>query len=213
MSFIRRARIALLSVFTGAALAAALPGTASAGLLVESAPSCDNGAVSQPFAQWDDDSHYFLVPGGNFEGSLDGWQLRGGARLTGGNEPWRVAGDDGQQSLQIPAGGSATTPVVCVGIEHPTLRFFSKRSSSGLLSGVSTLAVSALVETSVGATVEVPFGVVVNGTTWQPTPAYYMLANLLPLLPGEHTPIAFRFRPVGLSNWQIDDVFVDPRNK
>ena len=213
MSFMRRARIALLSIFAGAAFAAALPGVANAGLLVESAPSCDNGNISQPFKEWNDDDNYFLVPGGNFEGDLDGWELRGGARTTAGNEPWRVAGDEGSKSLVIPAGGSVTTPVVCVGIEHPSLRFFAKRSSAGLLSGVSTLAVSALVETSAGLTVEVPFGVVLSGTTWKPTPAYYMLVNLLPLLPGEHTPIAFRFRPVGLSNWQIDDVFVDPRNK
>jgi hypothetical protein len=213
MTFIRRARIALLSVFTGAALAAALPGAASAGVLVESAPSCDHSDVSQPFQHWNDDSHYFVVPGGNFEGSLDGWDLKGGSRAVSGNEPWRVDGGAGDRSLLIPAGGSVTTPAVCVGLEHPTLRFFAKRSSSGLLSGVSSLTVSALVETSLGAVVEVPFAPVLSGTTWQATPAYWMVANLLPLLPGEYTPVAFRFRAVGLSNWQIDDTFVDPRYK
>ncbi|MEA2404883.1 MAG: hypothetical protein QOE08_1530 [Thermoleophilaceae bacterium] len=213
MNFIRRARIALLTVFAGAALAAALPGTASAGLLVASAPSCDHSDISQPFQQWYDDSSYFLVPGGNFEGSLDGWGATGGSRTTAGNEPWQANGDAGSRSLLIPAGGSVTSPAVCVGLEHPTLRFFAKRSSSGLLSGVSTLTVSALVETSLGAVVEVPFGTVVGGTSWQPTPAYFMIANLPPLLPGNYTPVAFRFRAVGLSNWQIDDAFVDPRMK
>jgi hypothetical protein len=52
MTRTRRARIALTAALTGAALFAALPGTASAGVLVASAPSCDNGATSQPFAQW-----------------------------------------------------------------------------------------------------------------------------------------------------------------
>jgi hypothetical protein len=44
MRGIGRARIALLAVIAGTALAA-LPGTASAGVLVASAPNCDNGAV------------------------------------------------------------------------------------------------------------------------------------------------------------------------
>jgi hypothetical protein len=36
-----------------------------------------------------------------------------------------------------------------------------------------------------------------------------ILGNLLPLLPGEHTPIAFRFTAVG-GDWSVDDVWVDP---
>jgi hypothetical protein len=38
-----------------------------------------------------------------------------------------------------------------------------------------------------------------------------IVANLLPLLPGDHTPVAFRFTPVGLGgDWRIDDLYVDP---
>jgi hypothetical protein len=33
--------------------------------------------------------------------------------------------------------------------------------------------------------------------------------NLLPLLPGNYTAVAFRFRASG-GDWQIDDVYVDP---
>src|SRR5215212_11676793 len=76
MRGIKRARIALVAT-TAALLFAALPGSASAGVLVASAPNCDNGPNSQPFAQWDDDNNYFLAPGGSFEGDLDGWQLNG----------------------------------------------------------------------------------------------------------------------------------------
>jgi hypothetical protein len=35
-----------------------------------------------------------------------------------------------------------------------------------------------------------------------------IVVNLLPLLPGDHTAVAFRFSTAG--NWQIDDVYVDP---
>src|SRR3954463_6469382 len=100
MRAVRGARIALLGVPAAPALMA-LPGTASAGVLVASAPSCDNGVNEQPFAQWGDDNHYFLAPGGNFEGALDGWDLNR-ARVAADQEPWQVHGDNGSKALTIP---------------------------------------------------------------------------------------------------------------
>ena len=207
-----RARIALLAAIAGTALAA-LPGTASAGVLVASAPNCDNGAVSQPFAQWGDDNNYFLAPGGNFEGSLDGWAL-GSADVVADQEPWQVQGDNGSKALRIDAGRTVTTPTMCVGLEHPTMRFFAHRSGGGLLAGTSTLLVTARTETSLGLVVDVPVGTLTtltNGTRWNKTPQQIVLTSLLPLLPGEHTPIQFRFTAVGTADWVIDDVYVDPR--
>jgi hypothetical protein len=213
MTRTRRARTALAAALTGAALFAALPGTASAGLLVASAPSCDNGATSKPFAAWGDDNSYFLAPGGNFETGAEGWTLNG-ARVVDDQEPWRVNRDNGTQALQIPAGRSVVSPTMCVGIEHPSMRFFAHRSGGGLLAATSQLVVTARVETSLGVVVEVPVGTITaltNGTTWNRTPVQIVLASLLPLLPGEHTPIQFRFAAVGSSAWVIDDVYVDPR--
>jgi hypothetical protein len=214
MRGIKRARIALLAVVTGAALFAAVPGTASAGVLVASAPNCDNGATSQPFAQWDDSNQYFLAPGGNFEGSLGGWDLNG-AYTVDDQEPWQVAEDGGSNALRIPAGRTVVSPTLCVGLEHPTMRFFAHSSGGGLLGGLSQLVVTARVETSLGLVLEVPVGSVSsltgNGTRWSRTPKEIVLASLLPLLPGEHTPIQFRFAAVGSSAWVIDDVYVDPR--
>ena len=37
-----------------------------------------------------------------------------------------------------------------------------------------------------------------------------ILVNLLALVPGERTAVAFRFTPRGLGSWLIDDVYVDP---
>ena len=37
-----------------------------------------------------------------------------------------------------------------------------------------------------------------------------MVGNLLPLLPGDMTPVEFRFTPLLGGDWQIDDVYVDP---
>jgi hypothetical protein len=127
-----RARNALLTIVAGAALLA-LPASANAGVLVESAPpGCDNGPISKPFAQWGDGHDYFLARGGNFEGSLDDWKLNR-ARVVDDQEPWRVHGDDGSHALEISRGGSALTPTMCVGLEHPTMRFFAHREGGGLL--------------------------------------------------------------------------------
>jgi hypothetical protein len=207
-----RARIALLTAITATAFAA-VTATANAGVLVASAPNCDNGAVSQPFAQWGDDNNYFLAPGGNFEGSLDGWGL-GSADVVADQEPWRVHGDGGSKALRIDAGRSVTTPTMCVGLEHPTMRFFAHRAGGGLLAGTSQLVVTARTETSLGLVVDVPVGTITtltNGTKWNKTMQQVVLTSLLPLLPGEHTPIQFRFTAVGTADWVIDDVYVDPR--
>jgi hypothetical protein len=216
MRALRGARIALIGLITGVALLALGSGTASAGVLVASAPSCDNGATEQPFAQWGDDNQYFLAPGAGFEGSLGGWDLNA-ARVVGDQEPWRVHGDGGTHGLVIPAGSSVVTSTMCVGLEHPTMRFFAHRSGGGLLGAASQLVVTARVETSLGVVVEVPVGAVSaltgNGTSWNRTPTQFVLASLLPLLPGEHTPIQFRFTAVGTGNWVIDDVYVDPRQR
>lgn len=212
MRGIRKARTALMAGLTGAALFAALPGSASAGVLVASAPSCDNGATTQPFSQWGDANSYFLAPGGNFESGGAGWSL-GGASVIGDQEPWQVAGA-GSHALNIGAGHSVVSPTMCVGLENPTMRFFAHRSGGGPLGGLSQLVVAARVETSLGLVIEVPVGTITtltNGTQWNKTPTQIVLASLLPLLPGEHTPIQFRFTAVGTSDWVIDDVFVDPR--
>ena len=60
------------------------------------------------------------------------------------------------RSLSLGASGVATSRPVCVGLEHPTLRFFAR--NSGLLT--STLTVEVLFETSLGAVLSVPIGVV-----------------------------------------------------
>src|SRR3954447_6481036 len=150
MRGIRRARTALITGLTGAALFAALPGSASAGVLVASAPNCDNGANSQPFAQWGDDNNYFLAPGGGFETGAAGWSLGSGSGVVGDQEPWRGAGDNGSHALVVGAGRSVVSPTMCVGIEHPTMRFFAHRSGGGLLGAASTLVVTARGGASLG---------------------------------------------------------------
>jgi hypothetical protein len=202
---IRRASLAAVAAV---AAVGALAAPASAGILTASATNCDDGEITQPFAAWGDQAHYKAVKGGSFETLAAGWTLSGKAKVVAGNEPWKVGGAGHSNSLVLPAGSNAISPVACVGLGEPTLRFFAKKNRAALL-GISTLAVSVYVKTSLGLTVPVPIGVVLGNGQWQPTAPMLIVANLLPLIPGDQTPVAFQFTPV-LGDWQIDDVYVDP---
>jgi hypothetical protein len=201
-------RRALLAAITAVAMTGAIAAPASAGILTASERDCGDETLTQPFAQFGDQANYKLVENGSFENGTDGWMLAGGARVVSGNEPWKVGGSDHGRSLVLPAGSTAISPVSCVGLAEPTMRFFAKKSRAPLL-GISTLAVSVYVKTSLGLTVPVPVGVVLGNGQWKPTPPMLIVANLLPLLPGDRTPVAFQFTPV-LGDWQIDDLYVDP---
>jgi hypothetical protein len=204
MSF-RLHRTVFAAVVATAALAVGAP-TANAGLLVASAPDCGPKPMSKPFAPWGDQSYYTLAPGGSFEPNKAPWQLSG-ASIVSGNEPWKVNGAGDSRSLKLPPGASATSPVMCVGLEHPTLRLFA-RNNSAL---VSTLTVEVIFETSLGLKASAPVGVLLPNGQWKPSPRMLVVANLLPLLPGNYTPVQFRVRSVGLGTWWVDDFYVDPR--
>jgi hypothetical protein len=90
---------------------------------------------------------------------------------------------------------------MCVGITHPVMRFFARRTSGWLL---DTLLVEVRFEGLGGLVKSLPVGVVLGGGKWQPTLPLPVLASLLPLLPGEMTPVQFRFTPVGGGTWQVD---------
>jgi hypothetical protein len=188
-------------------MCAMAPAASQAGVLVASAPSCADEVLEKPFARWLDPLTYHHAPDGGFEAGAAGWKLSK-ARVVRGNEPFYVHGAGESKSLSLPAGSSATSPTMCARLDKPVMRFFAK-SSGGLLS-LSTLYVDVLFETAGGTVAALPVGVVLPNTKWQPTLPLPVLASLLPLLPGEQTPIAFRFRPVGSATWTIDDVYLDP---
>ena len=201
-------RRAVLAATAAVATAAVFAAPASAGILTASASDCGDETLTKPFAQFGDFANYKLVRNGAFETGTDGWTLSGGARVVTGNEPWKVGGSNHAKSLVLPAGSSAISPVSCVGLGEPTLRFFAKKNRAALL-GISTLTVTVYVKTSLGLTVPVPVGTVLNNGQWKATPQLLIVANLLPLLPGDRTPVAFQFTPV-LGDWQMDDLYVDP---
>ena len=208
----RRSRRAGLATIVAFAALAASATTANAGVLVASAPSCEDQALSKTFLPWLDIADYTALSGGDFESDAAGWSLTDGAAVASGNSSHYVGGTDDTRSLSLPAGASATSPAICVGITHPTVRFFVKRRNTGLLSTLATLRVDVLFETATGDVASLPIGAVLANGNWQPTAPLLVVANLLPLLPGEMTPVAFRFTSQG-GDFSVDDVWVDPYSR
>ncbi len=199
-------RSVLVALAAAAGLAAVTPASASAGVLVETTGDCAAQAMDTVFFPWVDPANYTLAPGGSAE-STDGWASLSGASIVAGNEPWKVVSADHAKSLKLPAGSSATTKPICVGLGHPTMRYFARSSGTGLLSLLKT---EVLFEGPLGDVIALPIGVVLPSSSWSPTLPMTVVANLLPLLPDQMTPVAFRFTPVGSGSWWIDDVHVDP---
>ena len=186
--------------------------SANAGLLVQSAENCADQPLERPFQRWLDPAWYTVLPGGTFEDGAEGWSLSG-ARVVAGNSPFYAHGAGETQSLSLPAGSTATSPSICVGLLHPTMRFFVRGSGGGLLGGLSTLQVDVLFEDAGGTTRSLPIGVVLRTGQWAPSLPAPVLANLLPLLDHDMTAVAFRFTPRGSAAWTIDDVYVDPMRR
>jgi hypothetical protein len=196
-------RLAVAALAVGSVAIAAPP--ANAGLLVETVGSC-NAPVTNPFAQFGDNADYKVVPGGSFEPGDAAWQLSG-ASIVNGNESYYVRNRRDRRSLRLTPGSVATSPPVCVGLEHPTMRYFVR--SSGL---VPLMTVEVLVETSQGGVLALPIGAGLLSSQWRPSAKHPVVANQLTLLPDNYTPVAFRFRAVS-GTWFIDDVYVDPMRR
>ena len=197
----------LLALSIAAALAGVvLAGTAAGRSQSSQAPqhglSCPGQSFEKPFVPWLDPANYVLLPNGSLESS-SGWMQSSGAKLVAGNEPFHVhAGTDGS-SLLLPPGSSATSPPLCITLLHPDLRFFAVNTGSAL----SLLEVDAIVKLA-GLKLTLPVGLVIGGSSWQPTLPMPFLTNLLAPLSGT---VSFRFTPLGKGGrWQIDDVYVDP---
>lgn len=183
-------------------LACAAP--AQAALL--STGACNEAGLSQPFLRWGDSNVYELVPGGDFEGSLSGWTLSGGAQRVPGSEPYGATGSVGAYSLSLPAGASAQSPFTCVNASYPTFRFFAR--NDGL---ASTVLVQVVYQTLVGP-VSLPLGAVALSEEWEPTLPMLTGSIAAGALSGGTAQVALRFTALTGSS-QLDDVYVDPRMK
>src|ERR1700743_2736751 len=120
---------AALSAFAALAATAAISAPAQAGVLPKTATDCGTPTLAQAFKPWGDSSQYKLVDGGGFEDGTEGWVLTGGAHVVSGNASSQIGASDAGAVPLAPAGWSATTPPVCVGLSEPTLRYFARKNS------------------------------------------------------------------------------------
>jgi hypothetical protein len=201
--YVRRFLRSLLAAGGLTVASFALPGIGQAQLVTPA--SCTPLDSSQPFLQWGDTTSYELVPGGDFEGSLDGWTLQGGASLTSDSEPFGATGSVGSSALELPAGAIVTAPPVCVNVAHPDARLFVRAESPG-----ATLTVKALYDTG-DQTVAIPAGGKVKARdNWQPSKPLKVHPVVLPVLSGGgNAYLTLQFK-ASHGAVVIDDVFLDP---
>ena len=189
--------LALGAVTAGIALAG-LPATSSAALI--SGGACDNSTLSQPFAQYGDSNEYKLVSGGNFEGSLSGWTLSGGARVITGGNPNGSSG----HSLYLPAGASVTTPFTCVNAAYPSFRLFARNDSL-----LSTIVPQVVYKLPLLGNVALPIGAAALSPNWSPTLPLLTASLVTGLLNGGTAQVALKFT-AALGPSEVDDIYVDP---
>jgi len=200
-------RLALLAF----ALCALLATTASRADAADGSLLGCGYTAQHPFLRFLDPLPYTLAPDGGFEAGAAGWKLSGGAKVVTGNEPFALSGP-GTKSLQLPAGSSATSPPMCVGLLLPIVRFVYQGGS--LLSSLKVEAVWTNASGGQSSIVLLP-GVLASGS-WAPTLPLLQLGGALNALTlnGLTTEMSFRFTPTsglfGSGTWRIDDIYVDP---
>ncbi len=202
-----RTVLVIAGALVALAAASASPARAGDGSLL----GCGHEPV-HPFLQWLDPLPYTLLPGGDFESGAAGWKLSGGARVVDGNETFYVTKRTDSHSLLLPAGSSATSPKMCMGLVLPIVRYFSSGGAA-----LSSLRVEAVYTDSSGRQRSLdllPGGLPTK--SWSPSlPALQLLGTVNALtLNGLTSEIALRFTPRGLlfgsGTWRLDDVYVDP---
>jgi hypothetical protein len=192
-----RGRLAALAGATALALLA-LPGVASA--------ACPTTPVTKAFQAFGDYADYSLLSNGAFESGAGGWSLSG-ASVASGNESYMVRAATDSKSLAIAPKGRVVSPAFCVSTDHPTFRFFAKRTSGTW--GVLNVALRWSVDG--GATNETVVGSVATGTAWTPTQSFGLSQTLGLWNSNQTATVQVILDPEDYGGaWAVDDVYIDP---
>jgi hypothetical protein len=193
----------------GALLALSLvPTVAQAATRTKTDP-CGYGTPSKVFANWNDNKSYVLTPNGNFESADPAWTLENGAAVVEGNDTLALGAATDHQSLALPAGASATSPVTCIASGQPTFRFAARASG---VDKQSRLRVELLYTGKGGNKRSAVVGKLRAGEEWAPTKKLAVrLGRVKTHGKLKWANASFRFTPVGVGDWQVDDLYLDPR--
>jgi hypothetical protein len=174
--------------------------------------TCTAPQLLPAFASLGDTRDYVLAPGGSFEGKdLDGWQVLK-AKTGGGGSPLEVAEvDENKRSLHIPAGGSATSPAMCVDLHYPTFRLMTKPQK-----GQGRLNVEVVYPDSENPVFHPVGSLTADSKAWQASADMPVFPERGGAAPGMRR-VALRFTSVAVDGdageWRLDDLYVDPRRR
>jgi hypothetical protein len=201
---------AWMAVLTIGGLLAVLPATAfakPAAPTTASSPAtaaCPTPALFTALAAFGDTRSYALAPGGDFEAPA--WTLAGGATLTSGNGPLTLGA--ARSSLQLPPGGSATSPVFCVDLDYPILRFFSTQRAPKSSSKLNVDIVYPALGTGNPKAANLPKGT----SEWALSPDVRLRPDRVDSAGGwRQVQVRFSADKAQAGDWRVDDVLVDPR--
>jgi hypothetical protein len=179
--------------------------SARAGRLLASA-DCGYSEPSQMFLAWGDDASYMLAPEGDFA-QTDEWTLGKAANVVSWADPFSGA----QQSLELGKGGEAATPAMCVDLDNPTFRFFTRDVGGN---NKANLKVDVLYEDFDGHVKHLTIAKLKAGSEWQPSIIVPIYMNMLAAAsPSGVTAVAFAFKAEGVQKDEtlsISSFVVDP---
>jgi len=170
------------------------------------AAACGFGASSRVFLPWGDVADYGLIPQGDLSNTSD-WSFKN-VSVVADHDPFTA----GSQSLLFTKGDSeAATPVMCVNLDHPTLRLFAADRGGN---GKAHLEVNVLYEDLDGHVRDLTLARLKVGQAWQPSVVIPIGVNILSVASvNGWTPVSFDFKVHGLQKgetFSVDGVYVDP---
>ncbi len=176
--------------------------------------TCSDPTLEQPFGAIGDSRDYVLAPGGAFaDPAAPGWSLDGGASVISATDPFGLGAVEDTYSLSLPAGASATSPLMCVDLRFPTMRFVSAQTAER--------------DGDLDVEVLYPEAVDEKKRTWHRSSSLKLKSKdgwqvskdikLEPDRAGKNIGwrmVALRFSAEDdRGSWLVDDVYVDPRMK
>jgi hypothetical protein len=159
--------------------AASSTSTVTTSTAVPAGAACTQLPTTKAFQKVDGDTaDYSLAPGGNFESGTAGWTLSNGAKVVTGNETLGVS--SGSKALQLPLGGSATSPAFCVDESNPHFRFAYKVDNASLSGFIAYVIYRDAAGTITNTQLVSSKLLSMAPSTWQASPAS-PLSTLIPL--------------------------------
>ena len=195
-----------LLIASAALGALAFPSGAGAYVNSKGQEICAGQTFEQAFLQFGDKRHYTLVPNGNFEDGLNGWDVTGDVELTPFANPFRP--DPGTTALLMKPGSSVTSAPICASKGYPVARAFQQIAAAEI--GPRALKVEVLwpPRERGGQRSAKPAGRLKGSEVFAPSRKFAIGQGRARRGTAQ---IRFRFTVVGNSSYLLDDLMLDPR--